>query len=55
MSFSYVLAMMELCVSEEVKPNKQFMNTLDEFRRQCKRISNDKVLALSVKYIFTNN
>lgn len=44
MNFPYVLEIMELCVTEEVKPNKQFMNTLEEFRRKCKQISNDKVI-----------
>lgn len=34
---------MELCVIEEVKPNKIFMDKLEQFRRKCKDISNDKV------------
>lgn len=45
-SFSYVLEIMELCISEEVKPNKKFMNCLDDFRRKCKDISNDKVCSV---------
>lgn len=41
--FPYVLKVMELCVIEEVKPNKKFMDELEKFRRKCKDMSNDKV------------
>ncbi|KRT81318.1 hypothetical protein AMK59_6297, partial [Oryctes borbonicus] len=41
-NFSYVLKMMEICLEEEIRPNKKFMDTLEEFKKKCKVMSNDK-------------
>lgn len=53
-SFPYVLEMMEICVREEIKPNKRFLDTLEEFRRKCKSISNDRNDKLQHSVTFKN-
>jgi hypothetical protein len=42
-NFSYVLEIMEISLREDVKPNKIFMKRLEDFKKKCKDISNDKV------------
>jgi pentatricopeptide repeat domain-containing protein 1 len=41
-NFSYVLEIMEISLREDVKPNKIFMKRLEDFKKKCKDISNDK-------------
>lgn len=41
--FKYVIYLMELCLSEDVHPNKIFMEKLEIFKKKWKRKSNEEV------------
>ncbi|CAG9818539.1 unnamed protein product [Phaedon cochleariae] len=46
-NFSYVLHIMKLCISENVQPNKKFMEILTDFKRRSKYMSNEKKFSKS--------
>lgn len=41
-NFGYVMEIMELCLKEQIQPNKQFMERLLKFRQKCLKIVADK-------------
>nr|CAI5834711.1 unnamed protein product [Callosobruchus analis] len=42
-NFKYVMYIMDLCESEEVRPNKKFIETLEEFKKRCRDLEKSKV------------
>ncbi|KAG5870720.1 hypothetical protein JTB14_017053 [Gonioctena quinquepunctata] len=42
MNFGYILYVMELCNSEQIQPNKKFMETLEQFKQKCRFLSHEK-------------
>ncbi|KAK4876562.1 hypothetical protein RN001_009068 [Aquatica leii] len=41
-NFQYVLYLMQTCIREGIDPDKKFMSTLEEFKKKCKVICNEK-------------
>ncbi|KAK9880831.1 hypothetical protein WA026_013157 [Henosepilachna vigintioctopunctata] len=41
-NFSYVLEIMDICVRENVQPNRKFIEHLDKLKRKCRQIINRK-------------
>ncbi|KAF5304083.1 hypothetical protein FQA39_LY01868 [Lamprigera yunnana] len=41
-NFRYVLYLMEMCIREGIDPSPKFMQNLQEFKKKCKSITNDK-------------
>lgn len=34
---------MEICLQDEIRPNKKFMDILEEFKKECRKLSHDTV------------
>ncbi|KAJ3661805.1 hypothetical protein Zmor_006187 [Zophobas morio] len=51
-NFAYVLEIMEISLRENIKPNKIFMQCLQDFKKICKKISNDNENKLSQSQSF---
>ncbi|XP_057667744.1 pentatricopeptide repeat-containing protein 1, mitochondrial [Diorhabda carinulata] len=47
LNFNYVIHVMELCVTENISPNKKFIETLEIFRKRIKYMRKDKPLTSS--------
>ncbi|XP_044763746.1 pentatricopeptide repeat-containing protein 1, mitochondrial [Coccinella septempunctata] len=41
-NFMYVMKVMQICIEENVKPNKKFIDHLDELKKECRRMINNK-------------
>ncbi|XP_022912620.2 pentatricopeptide repeat-containing protein 1, mitochondrial [Onthophagus taurus] len=54
-NFKYVFKIMEICIKEEIRPNSKFMGCLEEFKKKCKRLSNDNTSNLGQSKPFINN
>lgn len=50
-NFPYVLKIMEICAQDEIRPNRKFMDTLEEFRKECRNLSNDTVSSYNQRQI----
>nr|XP_023018734.1 pentatricopeptide repeat-containing protein 1, mitochondrial [Leptinotarsa decemlineata] len=53
LNISYVLYVMELCHTEQIEPNRKFMERLETFRKECKDLSNNKKLSKVHEKLFS--
>ncbi|VEN44722.1 unnamed protein product [Callosobruchus maculatus] len=53
-NFKYVMYIMDLCESEGVRPNKKFVETLEEFKKRCRDLEKSKKLSPSKMNLFCN-
>ncbi|CAH1987393.1 unnamed protein product [Acanthoscelides obtectus] len=53
-NFNYVMYIMDLCEAEGVRPNKKFIETLEEFKKRCRELQKSDKLSPRKTNLFCN-